>query len=1038
MKSKYCIPSTMLPFCLAFLFSIFMVQMGFAQQTLSVSGKIVSSDDGMGIPGVSIAVEGTQKGTTTDIEGNYQINNVPANAILKFSYVGFKTMTIPVNNQTIINGSLQTEASELNEIVVVGYGTQKRKVSTAATSVVSGRNLEQTASIDATSALQGQSSGVSITSTSGQPGAGMVVNIRGVGTAGNSTPLYVVDGVVVDGGIGYLDPSSIDRIDILKDASAASIYGARAANGVVLVTTKKGKDGKMNISLNSYLGFQSVYKKLDLLNSAEYGMIMNEARVNSGASPLYTPEQIAAFPNQNWQKELFNDGAVKQNHSLLITGGDKKSTYATGLSYYGQEGLIGSSTGQSQYDRVTLNINTTSDLIENHLKFGENFAFSHTKSKGVTDDGIYSNSVRGFLNAPPTYNAYNADGSFGSSTISSDITNPVGSLYYNNFNETIANRYVGNVFLEANFADGFTFKTSFGVDFSDSNFRSFLPVYQLSTVGYNTISSVTQSNNRNQSWIWENTLQYKKTFAGVHNFDVLIGTSARERQIDLMSATGKDLKFNDFGHAYLNNATSQTLSTVSGEPIPYNIQSYFGRLLYDYDNKYLFTATIRRDGSSEFGPKNKYAYFPAFSAGWNVDRENFFPKEAIVKSLKLRASWGQNGNDQFDQRFAYLSTISSYDQSYHFGTGDDENPLEVGGSPVTTRNDDLKWETSEQLDLGIDAVLFDNLTVSVDVYKKSTKDWLVRPEIPEYIGAQGSYVNAGDVDNKGVELSLGYRTKFGNDWNFSVNGNISYNKNEVTRIESPSGIIYGETDLLFQGLDEMNRVQVGQPIGYFYGLKTNGLFQNQAEINAYSSNGQLIQPNAQPGDVRFVDLNGDGQINQNDKTKVGDPNPDYTYGVSMELSYKAFDFSVYTYGVAGNQVVNGVRSNERPFNNYTTDILNRWTGEGTSNSVPRVTYGSDANGNYTKFSDLYVEDAGFFRIKTVTLGCDLTKLTSKLSRFSKVRLYVSANNLFTFTKYSGLDPEIGFGNVNQSWAKGIDVGYYPQPRTYMLGLNVNF
>ena len=1032
MKSKYCIPSTMLPYCLAFLLCILPVQSGFAQQTLTVSGKIVSSDDGMGIPGVSVVVEGTKQGTTTDIEGNYQISTA-ANAVLKFSYVGFKSLAIPVNNQTVINGSLQTEASELNEIVVVGYGTQKKKVSTAATSVVSGRNLEQTASIDATSALQGQSSGVSITSTSGQPGAGMVVNIRGVGTAGNSTPLYVVDGVVVDGGIGYLDPTSIDRIDILKDASAASIYGARAANGVVLVTTRKGKNGKMNISLNSYLGIQSVYKKLDLLNSAEYGMVMNEARVNSGYAPLYTAEQIAAFPNQNWQKELFNDGAIKQNHSLLITGGDKKSTYATGLSYYGQEGLIGSSTGQSQYDRVTFNVNTTSELVENYLRFGENFAFSNTKSKGVSDDGIYSNSVRGFLNAPPTYNAYNPDGSFGTSDISADITNPVGSLYYNNFNETISNRYVGNVFLEANFLNGFTFKTSFGVDISDSSYRSFLPVYELSSVTYNAISSVTQSSNRNQSWIWENTLQYKKSF-GAHNFDVLLGTSAREREINNMSATGKNLIFPDFGHAYLSNATDKTLNTVSGGPIDYNIQSYFGRLLYDYDNKYLFTATIRRDGSSEFGPNNRYAYFPAFSAGWNIDRENFFPKGSFVNSLKLRGSWGQNGNDQFDQRFAYLSTISSYDQNYHFGTGDNEVPLETGASPIKLDNDNLKWETSEQLDLGLDAVLFDNLNLTFDVYKKTTKDWLVRPDIPEYAGVAAPYVNGGDVENKGVEFSVGYRTKIGNDWNLSVNGNISYNKNEVTRINNEAGIIYGETNLLFQGLDEMNRVQVGQPIGYFYGLKTNGIFQNQAEVDAYS----VLQPNAQPGDVRFVDLNGDGIINADDKTKVGDPNPDYTYGISMEVSYKAFDFSIYTYGVAGNQNVNGIRSNERPFFNYTTDILNRWTGEGTSNSVPRLTYGDDANGNYTKFSDLYVEDAGFFRIKTVTLGCDLTKLTTKLSRFSKIRLYVSANNLFTFTKYSGLDPEIGFGNVNQSWARGIDVGYYPQPRTYMIGLNVNF
>jgi len=1007
-----------------------MLQSGFAQQqSLSVSGKITSTDDGMGIPGTSVTVEGTNNSTTTDFDGNYKID-VKSDAVLKFSFIGYKTQRISVNNQTLINVAMQVESADLKEVVVIGYGSQKKKVSTAATSLVTGKDIQQVASLDVVNALQGQSSGVSITSTSGQPGAGMVVNIRGVGTAGNSTPLYVVDGIVVDNGIGYLDPSSIERVDILKDASAASIYGARAANGVILVTTKKGKEGKMNVSLNSYTGFQQIAKKLDMLNSNEYAVIMNESRVNSGFSPLYTAQQIAAMPNHDWQDDLFNKGAMKQNHSLMITGGDKKSTIATGLSYYGQDGLIGSKTNQSQYDRITFNVNTTSEVIENHLKIGENFSFANIKSNGVSDQGIYSNSIRGFLNASPLDAAYDANGDFAHSTIAADVSNPLGSLYYNNFKENKNNRYVGNIFAEAKFLKNFTFKTSFGVDMTDSNYRSFTPIYSLSTFDVNPISSVTQSSNKSMGWLWENTLQYKASINDIHHFDVLLGTSAKSNNSENMSATGKNLTFDDFTHAYLSNATDKTLNTVSGGSYDYRLQSYFGRLLYDYDNKYLFTATIRRDGSSEFGANNKYAYFPAVSAGWNVDRENFFPKESFIKNLKIRASWGQNGNDQFSKRFAYMSTISSYDKNYHFGTGNGET-LYTGSSPDALANPDLKWETSEQTDFGFDATLFSNLSLTFDYYDKTTKDWLVQASVPEIAGAAAPYINGGDVNNKGLEIGLGYRTNFGKDWSFSVNGNMSYNKNEVLRVANSEGIIHGDSNLLFQGLDEMNRVQVGQPIGYFYGLKTDGLFQNQSELTS-------VQPNAKPGDVRFVDLNADGKIDQNDKTKIGDPNPDFTYGLSMEVSYKAFDFSVYSYGVSGNQNVFGVRVNERPYSNYTTTILNRWTTEGSSNSIPRVTYGTDANGNYSKFSDLYVQDASFFRIKSATLGCDLTKLTTKLNFFTKLRLYVAANNLFTFTKYQGMDPEIGFGNANQSWARGIDVGYYPQPRTYMMGLNVNF
>jgi TonB-linked SusC/RagA family outer membrane protein len=1031
MKRKYC-KSAMLPFCMSLLFSVFMLQSGFAQQkTLSVTGKVTSTGDGLGIPGANIAVDGGAS-TSTDFDGTYKIT-AKSDDVLKITVLGYRTQKITVNNQSIINVALQSETSDLKEVVVIGYGSQKKKVSTAATSVVSAKDIQAVAVGDVVNALQGQTSGVNITSVSGQPGAGMAINIRGVGTVGNSSPLYVVDGVLVDNGIGYLDPSSIDRIDILKDASAASIYGARAANGVVLVTTKKGKDGKMNVALSSYTGFQQIAKNIDLLNTKEYTTIINEARVNSGMSPLYTPAQIASFPNHDWQEDLFNEGAVKQNHSLMITGGDKKSTIATGLSYYGQEGLIGGQNNQSKYGRTTFMVNSTSELIENHLKVGENFSYSNIKSNGVSDQGIYYNSVRSFLNAAPIDAAYDENGDFSHSIVAPDISNPIGSMYYNNFNENKIDRFVGNFFAEAKFLKNFTFRSSFGVDITDSAYRSYTPEYSLSSTNNNPVSSVTQSSNKGLGWLFENTLQYKATLKDVHHFDVLVGTSSKENISEFMSATGKELSREGFKYAYLSNATDKISSSVSGGRNDYNMQSYFGRLIYDYDNKYLFSATVRRDGSSNFGPNNKYAIFPSFSAGWNVDKESFFPENDVVSNLKIRGSWGQNGNDQI-RAFSYMSTISSYDKNYHFGTAgslEDEN-LVVGSSPDNIDNPDVKWETSEQLDLGFDLTLFSSLTFTFDYYDKKTKDWLVQASIPDLAGAGAPFINGGDITNKGLEFAVGYRTNFGKDWTFSVNGNLSYNKNEVTRIANAEGIIHGDTNLLFQGIDEINRVEVGQPIGYFYGLKTDGIFQNSKEVAAG------VQPNAQPGDVRFVDLNSDGKIDANDKTKIGDPNPDFTYGLNMEVSYKAFDFSIYTYGVSGNQNVFGIHDYSRAYNNYTTSILNRWTTEGSSNSIPRVTYGTDANGNYTKFSDLYVQNADFFRIKSVTLGCDLTKLTHNLNFFSKFRLYVAANNLFTFTNYQGMDPEIGFGNSNQGWAKGIDVGYYPQPRTYMMGLNVNF
>ena len=742
---------------------------------------------------------------------------------------------------------------------------------------------------------------------------------------------------------------------------------------------------------------------------------------------MYSQSQMTSLPNTDWQDELINNGALKQNQSLTINGATETSTYATGLSNASQDGLIGSQDNQSNYNRKSFFVNTTTMLIKDYLKFGENFTYSNIGGNGINDQGIYNNSIRGFFNAPPTMNVYNEDGSYARSDIAPDISNPLGNMYYNNFKQYTGNRFVGNAYLEAS-VKGFTFLTNFGVD-SNSDFnRSFKPVYELSSTDYNANSTVTQSGGYSMTWSWENTLDYKVSI-GKNNIDVLVGASARAATSEYNGASGKDLIFNDFERAYLSNTRLQTQNTVWGGRSDYRMSSLFGRLLYNYDDKYLFTGSVRRDGSSNFGPNNKYGIFPAFSAGWNVDREDFFPKDIFLNRVKLRGSWGENGNDQLRQ-FAYLSTINSFDKSYHFGTGDET--LLVGAAPDYLNNPDLKWETSVQTDFGFDLLLFDNITFVFDWYNKVTTDWLVQPTVTETTGANAPYINGGDIQNTGVEFALGYSKTIGKDWNFSINGNLSYNQNEVIKIANQSGIIYGDPNLLFQGLDEMNRVQVGKPIGYFYGLKTDGIFQNAAEV------ADGVQPNAVPGDVRFVDLNGDGKITPDDKTEIGSPNPELTYGINMSLSYKAFDFSIFTYGTSGGQNAFGVHDPTRPYNNYTTSIIDRWTTEGTSNTIPRVTYGSDPNGNYTKFSDLYIQDSDFFRIKNITVGVDFVKLVKGLDFFSKFRLYGAVNNLYTFTKYQGMDPEIGFGNSNQSWAKGIDVGFYPQPITYMVGFNINF
>lgn len=1009
----------------------------YAQQT--VGGRVTAQADGQGLPGVTVMVKGTATGTITDLDGNYSVQVPEDGAMLVFSFTGFASQEVEVNNRTTIDIALAEDIDLLDEVVVVGYGTQEKKVVTGATVAVKSEDIQNTNSLRVEQALQGQTPGVQISATSGQPGETPKVLIRGSGTLGSSGPLYVVDGVPT-GDISYLSPSSIERVDVLKDAASAAIYGARAANGVVLITTKQGTSGKMQLSLNSYYGVQNFYKKLPMLNAQQYAVIMNEANINSGQLPVYSLDQINAMGDgTDWLQEAMNENAPIQDHTLGLTGGSERSTFSSSLSYFEQEGILGGNADKSSFSRISFRINSDHKAYKDIIRIGENLTYSHVNRKGLRVGGIYNNSLRGLFNTSPVFPVYNEEGDFVRSPISPhQETNPIGAMHYADFNRTLVDRLVGNIYTEIQPLKGLIFRSDLGVDLSLDSYNSFNPEYHLHDNARNNISSGTQSSGRYITWNWDNTLRYG-TSLGRHHMDFLIGMAAQENNGVFMSATKEGLTFDDFDHAVLNNGTIDSTVVATGGRTEYGLLSQFGRVNYNFGEKYLLSATVRRDGSSNFGVNNRWGVFPSVSVGWVISEEAFLKNIPAFNFVKLRASWGQNGNDRL-RPFAYLATLESRWREYYFGSGETKY---VGTSPDKLPNPELKWETSEQINIGFDATLFKNISFSFDYYTKTTKDWLVVAPVPDIVGTNAPWINGGAIENKGVELQLGYDKSFG-EFSFGINGNAAFNENRVTDISNSEGIIHGNPNIIWQGLGEVNRAQEGYPVGYFWGYEVAGIFQNEAEIQNYRNNEQVVQPTAQPGDVKFVDRNGDGLIDDEDKTMIGDPNPDVTYGFNLNLGFRGFDLSVYTYGMAGHQNLFGNRSNERWFNNYTTDVLDRWHGEGTSNSTPRVTLGDEANGNYRNFSQLYIQDASFFRIKTLTLGYDLARLLPNTT-FQQVRVYVAANNLFTFTRYKGMDPEIGYGpetspqaGVSYNMSSGMDIGYYPQPRTYMAGLNIKF
>ncbi|MFH6997685.1 SusC/RagA family TonB-linked outer membrane protein [Flavobacterium sp. FlaQc-57] len=1041
MKSKYCIKTTMLPFCMALLLSVFAMQSGFAQeQSQFVSGNVKSADDGMGIPGASVAIEGTKTATSTDFDGNFKLDAKTGNVIV-ISFMGFKTQRITVGAQKTINVTLQTEAADLKEVVVIGYGSQKKTLVTNAVTQVSGDNLAKTNTTNALQALQGQAAGLQITSTSGQPGEALKVVIRGVGSVAGSSPLYVVDGILT-GDISYLSNSDIESISVLKDAASAAIYGSQAANGVVLVTTKKGKRGAPGkITFDQYYGVQSVARKVDLLDATEYATILNEAAVNSGKNPYFTNSQIAGLgKGTNWMDKMLTDNAATKNFSFGASGGSDTSVYSTSLSYLGQEGVVGGK-DLSNYGRYNFRFNSEHKLYKDVVTIGQNLSFAYVDKNGIGVGNQYNNALRSAFQVSPLLPMYDSNGNYFDTTNSTEpwiagTANPYALMEYTNQNESNNQKLLGNVYLQIEPIKNLTFKTTLGLDYYVSEGHSYTPKYQLSIYANTAFDKVNQNMSKNKSITWDNLVSYKFNAAENHHFETMVGTSFINYDATSVEVTNADSVFNDLEHAWIDNTTNKDGAKIAikGKKEENKLMSYFGRFNYNYKETYLLNATLRADGSSKFAQGNQWGYFPSVSGGWVASNEDFLRDSKVFNFLKLRASWGQVGNQSI-RSFQYLALIKSNNTNYNFGN--EEGILTPGAYPQNISNTNVKWETSEQIDLGLDARFLNNaLNVTFDVYQKTNKNWLVLAPILATAGADAPFINGGDVVNKGVELSLNYQNKIG-DFNYSISANGAYNKNEVGKIPTVDGLIHGLNNELYDNAGEFYRAENGQPLGYFWGYKTGGVFQNQAQIDNYkSANGVVLQPNAAPGDIIYVNTNGDDKIDTTDKTNIGNPNPDFTYGFSLSASYKAFDFSLMANGVAGNQLVQSYRNQAGAYGNYTSAILDRWHGEGSSNTIPRVT---EDNRNFTQFSDLYVQNGDFLRISTVTLGFDLAKMKQSKPFFaSQFRVYFSVLNLYTFTKYNGMDPEIGFGSSNddQKFSSGVDVGYYPRPRTFMLGLNV--
>jgi len=949
--------------------------------------------------------------------------------------------TANFNAQNTPNDTLSNE-QKIEEVVMIGYGTQKKSNVTGAIASIKEEDIAKIPAGKPEQVLQGRAAGVNVVTNSGQPGASATIRVRGITSySSNNDPLWVVDGIVVDG-IGWLTQSDIESIEVLKDGASSAIYGVSAARGVILVTTKKGKKGRLNLNYNGFFGVSNAARKIDLLNATQYATIINEGFVNDrGTARFQNPSAFGA--GTDWQDAIFSS-ADRQNHEVSVQGGNEKSTFYGSFGYYDQSGIV--MRDISYYKRLTARINSTHKVTD-WLTLGQTFAYTNQKNQGINANGEFGGPLSSAVNLDPItplvetdpnvistpaysnpYIIRNENGNpYGISPyVNQEMSNPLAFKYTQLGNRNWSDDFIGNVFAEVKFLNNFTLRSSLNGKKAYWGSQNFTPLFYLNpnntNTGNNSLSRTTQTK---FEWSMENTLTFQKKF-GDHNVNIMAGTGYYDYNIGYgQTVTYTNLPVSSYELASFNFYTPSDNRAVNAwDNVEWNKASYFGRAIYDYKNKYLFTGTLRYDGSSIFGANKHWGIFPSFSLGWNIDKENFWPENNVLNTFKLRGGYGTLGNDGMPTfQFASFYVAGA---NYTDGNG----TVMPGYLPSGLANENLKWETTTQTNVAADMKFFNAFTLTVDVYKKTTYDILRAVQIPGYVGVTGlAFQNAGDMENRGIELELGYK-KTWNDFSLSVNGNVAYNENKVLSLVR--GQAY-EDRAGFQSMGPIQRIVPGQAYNSFYGFQTLGVFQNQAQIDSYvNANGQMYQSNAKPGDFIWADANGDGVINDSDKVNLGSSIPKYNFGATVNVNYKNWDLSVFGQGAAGHKVFQGLRRLDILDANYQTRILDRWTGEGSTNENPRITR-NDPNKNYSRLSNWYLQKGDYFRIKLVTLGYTLPENISQNIGASKVRFYITGENLFTFTKYTGYDPEIAAGD-----SYGIDRAFYPQARTFMFGANITF
>lgn len=1037
-----------------------------AAQNVTVQGIVYSASDGDPLIGVSVMEKGASIGVATDFDGKFELKT-HVGATLEISYVGYKHQTYNVAGEaTGVEIYMTEDSQQLDEVLVIGYGTQKKSVVTAAISKIDEEALAQTSPVRIDDALKGLTSGVTVTSSSGQPGAAAQVRVRGIGTINNSDPLYIVDGMPIEGGIDYLNPTDIKSIEVLKDAASGAVYGARAANGVILVTTKSGSVGRAKITYDFNYGWQSHSKSLRMLNASEYAVMKNEGYLNIGQSAPYA-DPYSYGKGYDWQDAIFNDGAPVQTHQLSVSGGKEDINYYFSLGYLDQEGIVGGDWDHSNYNRLTLRSNVQATLFDdskkrdylNKFTITTNLSYARIHSKGIGDSGYYGGPIVSALAMSPLLTP-TLSGDAAKQQLDYFASNPnyvprydaSGNLYTvpeawgGGYQELInpfyefsfpagknwSHKFVFNIIGELQIWDNIKYRISYGGDLAFWGSESHTEAAYYSNLRFTNVDDATASSSWNRGYTWqiENVLSWNKSF-GAHNVDIVLGQSAKESNGYYLGASAD--KLYNYNKPYVDVAQGQ--AGVEGDNRtgwggPNNawprLLSYFGRVSYDFDGRYMLQATVRRDGSSRFGSNNKWATFPSFSLGWNPTNEEFLKDRPWWwTNTKVRFSWGKNGNEAIGD-FAY-TVLTNGGNNFYFGP--EGSGQSYGSKSSGLANEDLRWEESTQTDVGLDFGFFGNsLQFSIDYYKKRTTGMLMTMQVPTYVGETKPIGNVGKMDNQGVEMELNWNKTFG-DWQVNLGGNLSYLKNEL--------IEYGNSEG-YANLDNngtagtITRAENGEVFPYFYGFQTGGIIQNQAQADAYNAQYGLESGNtyfATPGDVIFLDSNGDGTISVDDRTKLGKGLPDWTYGFNLGVNYKGIALTAYFQGVWGNKIYDASLRGDTPAKNMPGWMLNRWTGEGTSNKVPIYRMGDARN---WQSSDIYLNDGAYMRCKNITLSYTLPyNLVHKVG-IDNFRVYVTAENLFTLTKYRGFDPEVGSGT-----GIGVDYGVYPQARTFSVGFNIS-